>query len=130
MARPRMRKSEQGDADDRCEVARRRAAGTVFEAGDERVVAIEVHGIPATREDAIVLEYAVCAAAGALIPTRGSGRARLVPFDQGVGGVIVDGLEILRLHHIGFDAGVGVEAGSNVADHVFDKFLGCRRPAR
>jgi hypothetical protein len=36
--------------------------------------------------------------------------------------VVVDGLEIFGFHHIGVDAAFGIEAGGDIADHVFDEF--------
>ena len=45
-----------------------------------------------------------------------------VVLDHGVGRVIVNRLEIFRFDGIGINARLGVEAGGNVAHHVFNEF--------
>ena len=51
----------------------------------------------------------------------GSGQI-LVPLDQGVGGVIVDGLEVLALDRVGADPGLGIEADCDVTHQILDEF--------
>ena len=53
------------------------------------------------------------------------GHRRSVPFvvfDDGVGGVVVDGFEVFGGDAVGLDARVGIQAGSDVAHDVFDEF--------
>src|SRR5687768_9244588 len=44
-----------------------------------------------------------------------------VPLDQRVGAMVVDRLEILRLHHVGFDALVEIEDRRHIAYQVLDE---------
>src|SRR2546423_1711475 len=46
----------------------------------------------------------------------------LVPFDEGIRAVVVDGLEVLRLDHVSIDALVQVEHRGHVAHQVLDEF--------
>ena len=47
---------------------------------------------------------------------------RFVALNQGIGTVIVDGLEVLRFHHIRIDQCFGVHRSSHVAHDVLDEF--------
>src|SRR5690606_5590601 len=46
---------------------------------------------------------------------------RVLALDQGVRGMVVDGLEVLRLHRPRGDAGVGAQAQRDVAHQVLDE---------
>src|SRR3970040_589150 len=62
-------------------------------------------------------------APAALMPSQASRQlaSRLVALDEGVGRVVVDRLEVLRLDHELRDALVEVEHGGDVAHHVLDE---------
>ena len=47
----------------------------------------------------------------------------LAPLDQGIGRMIVDGFEILRLNPIPLDARIGIETGRNIPHQILDAVL-------
>ena len=49
-------------------------------------------------------------------------RVAFVAFDQGVGGVVMNGFKVFGFDDIPFNTGFSIQTGSDIAHHVFDEF--------